>query len=95
MDIISLISGIVGVGVTLVGKKATQAVTSADSAIVKAIKPVQPLIAMGVGLLLPKACAAIHLMSCPDAGALVAAPVGTVIGISLLEILNRVKGKKA
>jgi hypothetical protein len=90
MDIGSVIAGVFGVAGTLLGKKATAKVTGIDSKIVGAIRPFQPAIALGLGLVLPKVCAAIGVASvCPTGDVLVGAPVGVIGGIVVLEVAKK------
>jgi len=92
MDVGSILAGLFGVVGTLAGKKVTSAVAGADAKIVGAIKPFQPVIALGLSLVVPKACAAIGLAaaSCPSGDVLVGAPVGVLGGIVLVELAKKV-----
>lgn len=63
----------------------------ADSAIVKAIKPVQPLIVGVAALALPFAASALGIAAAPDAGTFVSAPTATVLTITLREVLARLR----
>jgi hypothetical protein len=61
--------------------------TIADTAIGKAIKPVQPWLVMGLSILLPRL---IHgTPNVPDPGALAAAPTATLLMVGAAEIIRR------
>lgn len=61
--------------------------TIADTAIGKAIKPIQPWLVMGLSILLPRI---IHgTPNTPDPGALAAAPTATLLAVGAAEILRR------
>ena len=91
MDVGAILAGLFGVVGTLAGKKVTSAVAGADSKIVGAIKPFQPVIALGLSVLVPKACAAIGLAAtCPTGDALASAPVGVIGGIVLVELAKKI-----
>lgn len=90
MSFEAILSGVLGVGVTLIVKPAAKAVFGVDSKITSAIKAVQPAIALGLGLVLPRVCGFIGIgESCPTGEALVQAPLGTVAGITLLELKRK------
>lgn len=61
--------------------------TIADTAIGKAIKPIQPWIVMGLSVLLPRL---IHgTPNVPDPAALAAAPTATLLAVGAAEIFRR------
>ncbi len=61
--------------------------TLADTAIGKAIKPIQPWVVMGLSVLLPRV---IHgTPNVPDPAALAAAPTATLLAVGAAEIFRR------
>jgi hypothetical protein len=94
-DFPGLLSGLAGVGLTFVGAKLTGWVAGTDARITNAYKSAQPIVAGTLGLLLPYGCQAIGLVdTCPSGDQLAAAPLGTLLGITLLEATKRARGKK-
>jgi len=95
VDLSALLAGLAGVGLTFLGGKLTTAVGGVDSRLSNGYKSLQPVIAGALGLALPVACQAIGLLdTCPSGEQLATAPLGTLVGISLIEATRRVQGKK-
>lgn len=95
VDLSALLAGLAGVGLTFLGGKLTTAVGGVDSKLSGAYRSFQPVIAGALGLALPVACQAVGLLdSCPSGEQLTAAPLGTLLGITLIEATRRAQGKK-
>lgn len=77
---------IIGFGKKLIGK--------GDSKIVEVIKPVQPLIAVGLTAAAPYIANALHLTTQVDPQQVAAAPLATVVAIASAEVLSRLQKKK-
>lgn len=71
--------------------RAAERVFRIDTKITNAIKPVQPLVVLGMAWLLPKAGAAIGIVP-PEAADLVSAPLATVLGVAAREGTRRLFG---
>jgi hypothetical protein len=64
-----------------------------DTKLGKVVKPLQPLLVLGLAVVLPKLGAATGIMP-PDATQLVDAPTATLTAVVAREVLARVFGKK-
>lgn len=69
-------------------KKVTGAL---DTAIGTAIKPLQPVLILGLTIALPMLGAALHLADVPSATVIATAPASTLLAIVLREIARRLK----
>lgn len=85
--LLALVLGSLGVGLTELFKRLVVWITSEDAAIVAFIKPVQPLIALALGLLLPH----LHFLHqvLPSGDVLASAPIGTLVVIVIRELIVR------
>lgn len=93
MDFAAIFTGALGVLAALVVKPVAAWITGADSKLVAIIKPFQPIIALGLALVIGKACIAVGLTGvCPTPEQLLTAPIGTVAGITVLEIVKKLRG---
>lgn len=93
-DLSTLLLGLAAVPLTWVGKTATAKIAGADAKITGAYKTAQPVIAGALSMLLPTVCAKVGIVaSCPDATILANAPLGTLVGITILEGTKKLAGK--
>lgn len=81
-------------GAKLVGGKVATGLGGADNKITAFIKPVQPLILMGLTWGLPILGAKLHIAP-PDAAAVTSAPLAALFGVTVREVIRRVTAPKA
>lgn len=74
----------------LVGGKVAQGLGGIDAKIVNVIKPVQPLVLMGLTWALPVLAAKVGIAQPPDAATVAAAPLAALFGITARELVRRV-----
>lgn len=95
LDLTALLAGLAGVGITYLGGQLTRKVAGADAKITGAYKSFQPIIAGALGLALPAVCQSVGLLdACPSGDQLASSPLGTLVGITLIEATRRARGRK-
>lgn len=90
-QLLAWIGGIASVAILGTVKKVTGV---ADTKIGAVLKPIQPVVALGLATALPYVTHALHLTSQVDATQLAAAPTGTIIGIVAAELLSKLQKQK-
>lgn len=75
-------------GAKVIGTRVAGGLAGPDSAITRLIKPIQPVILMGLTYALPKIAAATGVIT-PDAAALASAPLATIAGVGIRELVRR------
>lgn len=91
--------GIAGVvltsGVKWLTQKGDVEIGKVDTAVTKALRPVQPIVATALAFALPYLGQkfSMPVLSTLDPQTVVAAPIGVAVGISLREMLARIGGK--
>lgn len=88
--LLQYVGGVAGVTILGTVKKFTGI---ADTKIFALVKPIQPLIALGITLGLPYAAHALHLTTTVDPAQVAAAPTATILGIVAAEVLSRLTKK--
>lgn len=90
--LLAALAGFVGVFLTGIGKialaKLEQLIGIADAALTKLYKPIQPIIAMGFGLLVPLIAKLVH-GPLPDGTTIASAPIGVLVFIVLRELKQK------
>ncbi|MCP4902914.1 MAG: hypothetical protein GY906_38620 [bacterium] len=90
VNLLATLSGLAGV---LLTGALSAPIKKLDYKVQNFIKPFKPMIAVGLGIGLPMLANAIGISDIP-AEALMDAPLGTVLGISMREAAKRLKGRK-
>lgn len=88
-ELFTFASGLIGSALLGVAKKTNML----DGKVGKFIKPFQPAVVMGAAVGLPLLANAIGLSEVPSADVFTAAPLTTVLNVTLREVLRRLQGK--
>jgi hypothetical protein len=90
-DLLNYATGFASVAVLGVVKKYTGI---ADTKIGAFVRPIQPVLALGLAIGLPFAAKALRLTTEVDPAQVAAAPTATIIAIAAAEVLSRITKKK-
>ena len=91
-NLLMVLAGIASSAILGLFKKATGI---ADTALGSVLKPLQPLLVLGLTVALPMLGTVLHLTDMPTATAIMAAPASTLLAIVLREIAVKLKARYA